>query len=173
MASWYIALFRWHRVKHFLRRSSTHQGAQHVPNTSVPNVSVPNVSDLNPSNREDDGNSEEPSNPPPISRLPPEILTLIFFAFQSLHDAKYYYKWTSILHVSQSWRQLVLETNSLWGSIMLPYSRGSLRWSIVSLERSGSAKLDITIYTRNPKESLYDFILEVLSQMHRIRSLDL
>ncbi|TFK58912.1 hypothetical protein BDN72DRAFT_851550, partial [Pluteus cervinus] len=131
------------------------------------------MSGVSPPNHEDDGHYEEPSTPPPISCLPSELLTRILFTLQSLHELEHYYRWTSVSQVSQSWRQLVLETTSLWGGIIHVYSERPVQWAIVSLERSGSATLDITIYTQNPKESISDFVLEVLSQMHRIRSLKL
>ncbi|TFK62785.1 hypothetical protein BDN72DRAFT_848315, partial [Pluteus cervinus] len=117
--------------------------------------------------------SKKPSTPPPISCLPPELLIRIFFTFQSLHDAGNFYQWTSILQISQSWRDLVLGTSSLWGGIMQVYSSRPLHWAVVSLGRSGSAELDITIFAPDPTDSLCDFIFEVLSQMHRIRSYSL
>ncbi|TFK64935.1 hypothetical protein BDN72DRAFT_901112 [Pluteus cervinus] len=131
------------------------------------------MSGVDPPNHEEDRYYEEPSTSPPISCLPPELLIRIFFTFQSLHDAGNFYQWTSILQISQSWRDLVLGTSSLWGGIMQVYSDRLLHWAVVSLERSGSAKLDVNIYMEHSTESICNFILEVLSQIHRIRSLKL
>ncbi|TFK66144.1 hypothetical protein BDN72DRAFT_772415, partial [Pluteus cervinus] len=47
----------------------------------------------------------------PISRLPPELLTRIFFLFQSgREDDSTYYQWIVITHVSSGWRKLILDT---------------------------------------------------------------
>ncbi|TFK66142.1 hypothetical protein BDN72DRAFT_900068 [Pluteus cervinus] len=110
----------------------------------------------------------------PISRLPPEIITTIFSFFQTGRtntDGHTYYEWTVVLQVASEWRKTALNSPSLWTYMVQQGSQRPSPWAGMSLSRSGAAPLDVTISEIGSDSRGMDFVLSILSQMHRIRTL--
>ncbi|TFK59532.1 hypothetical protein BDN72DRAFT_865076 [Pluteus cervinus] len=94
----------------------------------------------------------------PINRLPPELLTRIFFMLQSNFFSvtpNAYYEWTVVTHVSRSWRALALETKTLWTGITQDANIEQSPWIATSLERSRPCTLDV-VMELNPRYHLYE-----------------
>ncbi|TFK69974.1 hypothetical protein BDN72DRAFT_577379 [Pluteus cervinus] len=109
----------------------------------------------------------------PISRLPAELLSRIFFIVQGLYltETEDYYGWTAVIRVSQYWRAVVMERSDMWGGVIVPQSYRLPPWSPLSFTRSGTSKLDVSFQNVNPNASHCKFIISVLDELSRIRSL--
>ncbi|KAJ6566800.1 hypothetical protein B0H19DRAFT_990553 [Mycena capillaripes] len=91
-----------------------------------------------------------------IDRLPNELLSSIFtFAIeQHCHDESntLTISPTTISHICHRWRQVALETGSLWANIVLtfPTSNEQLTRALTWLSRSKTYRLDILLDFRDP-----------------------
>ncbi|TFK59678.1 hypothetical protein BDN72DRAFT_965973 [Pluteus cervinus] len=111
----------------------------------------------------------------PISSLQPELLLSIFFALQSRYivGPEKYYRWMVVTHVSRSWRNLALDTSSLWSGIVQA-KKSQQVFAEVSFQRSGSSDLDIFFGGCGLDKSLPNlklFLSNVTDNLPRIRSL--
>ncbi|KAJ6492039.1 hypothetical protein C8R45DRAFT_990271 [Mycena sanguinolenta] len=92
-----------------------------------------------------------------IDRLPNELLSTIFmFAIeQHCHDepTPFTTSPTTISHICHRWRQVALETGSLWTNIVLtfPTSNEQLTRTLTWLSRSKAYSLDILLDFRDPE----------------------
>ncbi|KZV77115.1 hypothetical protein PENSPDRAFT_645393 [Peniophora sp. CONT] len=123
----------------------------------------------------------------PISRLHPELLSLVFHYIAQLEphfctDPQENYRsymerrrksfplgWVKVTHVSTAWRTHALGDATLWTNVTLVHGR---RWADEMLRRSGSAylKLQIPAYGSNDAQ---DFIHIVRQAVSRATELDL
>ncbi|TFK66774.1 hypothetical protein BDN72DRAFT_880062 [Pluteus cervinus] len=108
----------------------------------------------------------------PINRLPVELLVRIFSLAQDLENAEKdnFYNWVVVTHVSRHWRSIALQEGSLWRDIIYRQRLDTQRWSMESFHRSGSWNLSVHAVLRYSYE--VDMISSILSQMHRIQSID-
>lgn len=113
--------------------------------------------------------------PSPVSRLPPEILRMVFLecsADASCHQTRSGHKpchgWIAITHVCSIWRQIALEYPELWTSICHTVAPNE-GWLLAFFDRSCRKLLDVEI-----DENWYGETRErLLSSLPRIRSLTL
>ncbi|TCD61499.1 hypothetical protein EIP91_008365 [Steccherinum ochraceum] len=116
----------------------------------------------------------------PISRLPPEILSQIFFAFCALVKnqprafGRYRreFEWLSVAHVCHEWRDVALSTPLFWSNIRL----GNLSDTALAtiLARSQQAPLQITSDFDETRRSRVTCQLLILQEhMARVESLDM
>lgn len=89
----------------------------------------------------------------PISRLPPEILCSIFFFASRL--AIYDVQWIRLTHVCRYWRDLALQSPSLWANPPLQH----ILWTEIMLSRSKMAGLTVqadgvAIYHHNTRKNV-------------------
>ena len=95
----------------------------------------------------------------PISRLPPELLSLVFCHLRDIKieqcDSEYHHdaferpfefqrkfaveNWMKISHVCHSWREVALNTVSLWSHLIV--TRSSYKWAEECLRRSKESSL--------------------------------
>lgn len=104
----------------------------------------------------------------PISHLPPEILSKIFFHCASEStDHKNPLDWIKVSHVSRHWRAVALTSPSLWGAIV--FSRP--KWVEEMIKRSKMASLiikaDLTWVTPKILESV-QIALRHSSRIHEL-----
>ncbi|KDR85147.1 hypothetical protein GALMADRAFT_260847 [Galerina marginata CBS 339.88] len=106
----------------------------------------------------------------PVSRLPPEMLCRIFyFASQDLERGPLH--WIKVSHVCHEWRDVAVNSPSLWTNLPL----SNARWTEEMLSRSRMADLTVTgdfltpYYRKFPTET----ISSALRQASRIRHLSL
>ncbi|KAA1477601.1 hypothetical protein DENSPDRAFT_844766 [Dentipellis sp. KUC8613] len=124
----------------------------------------------------------------PITRIPDEILIRILEVAKQLIDPSFFEtgkdtlldplfgkftvpRWPALALVCRHWRALILNTQSFWSSIEFC----SYAWSRLSIERSGSAAIDIA-YTETSQQVLTaernDFLVDVVfDNMERTRRL--
>ncbi|KAG6811086.1 hypothetical protein H0H92_009045 [Tricholoma furcatifolium] len=105
--------------------------------------------------------------PPPLARLPNELLSEIFiFALQNAEDRSQMISAPMVIsQVSVRWRNVAIATGALWTTIVItfPTSRQQLSLVITWLKRSRLAPLDIFLDFRDPSwdwdlaESLHKF----------------
>ncbi|KAF9482402.1 hypothetical protein BDN70DRAFT_853434, partial [Pholiota conissans] len=79
----------------------------------------------------------------PISRLPPEVLCRIFWFAQRDDDAGMlpYPEWTPLTHVIRRWRNIAVNSSTLW---TVPHF-GNIRWCEEAFRRSKNTGLVINI----------------------------
>ncbi|KAF5342425.1 hypothetical protein D9611_001242 [Ephemerocybe angulata] len=113
----------------------------------------------------------------PINRLPPEVLSNIlqfsYVAAQPDEEVRDYYDgpnftWIWVTHVCRRWREVALRCSTLW-SESLSFTKPE--FARAAINRSRDAPLEIT-YQNKPNESI-DSLREALSQIHRIRSVNI
>ena len=115
---------------------------------------------------------------PPITRLPDEILLLIFACFNEavqpgrpnahppIVNQAGGYSWTQLMLVCRRWRDVALATPTLWRTIHIG-DRFS-KWTDLTLKRSYPATIDVFV----PPGSISQEQLTILYQhLHRLRSL--
>ncbi|KAI0045325.1 hypothetical protein FA95DRAFT_1573857 [Auriscalpium vulgare] len=81
----------------------------------------------------------------PVSRLPPEILSLVFRFLSDIDPPLLSIKrpgWPTVTHVCQRWRQTALAQCCLWSRIQFDMGE---RWVRASLARAGSAPLSLML----------------------------
>ncbi|KAG6819768.1 hypothetical protein H0H93_008878 [Arthromyces matolae] len=92
--------------------------------------------------------------PPPLSRLPNELLSLIFLSTTQNADDRFERILIPIVlsQVSARWRNVAIATGGLWNNIILtfPTSRQQLSRAVTWLKRSKLAPLDIFLDFRDP-----------------------
>ncbi|KAI0045419.1 hypothetical protein FA95DRAFT_125414 [Auriscalpium vulgare] len=85
----------------------------------------------------------------PVSRLPPEILSLVFASLSYTQPPRQLHRckdptqksfWVVVTHVCRRWRQVALEQRCLWARIQIPMGKA---WARAFLERAGSLPLSI------------------------------
>jgi hypothetical protein len=105
----------------------------------------------------------------PISRLPAEILRIIFYL--STFRTRRPKSWTNFSQVSQHWRSLALNAPELWTNIPISYPR----WAKEMLIRSKKAKLTIrsdpSFDTSTPPT--IETIRSCLYEMNRVEEIDI
>ncbi|KAI0048078.1 hypothetical protein FA95DRAFT_1678575 [Auriscalpium vulgare] len=82
----------------------------------------------------------------PVSRLPPEFLSIVFAILTLIYIPAPTSKsltWMYITHVCRRWRDVALNNPALWSTIILPFPLGA-RWAEAFLSRSKSSALTIT-----------------------------
>ncbi|VDB87216.1 unnamed protein product [Peniophora sp. CBMAI 1063] len=104
------------------------------------------------------------SNGPPaqafIHRLPNEILVMIFFLYQSLQPAGYWYQslmrvdlgWIRLMFVCERWREIIRNTPGLWTRIGTFYNRNLMA---EFYQRARDAPLNIDLDTLSMGQSIY------------------
>ncbi|KAF8902091.1 hypothetical protein CPB84DRAFT_1707887 [Gymnopilus junonius] len=107
----------------------------------------------------------------PISRLPPEILSTIFyFVKESAAEDSLY--WTKVSHVCHLWREIAINSPSLWTNPPL----ASIRWTEEMLSRSKMASLAVSAnfcaFSHRYAPTI-DPLPLILPHTPRIKSLDL
>lgn len=114
-------------------------------------------------------------HPSPVSRIPPEILRMIFLECsadascdQTRPRRKPCHGWTAITHVCSVWRQIALKYPELWTSISYAIAPNE-GWLLAFFDRSCRRLLDVEIDKNWFEESRE----RLLSNLPRIRSLTL
>jgi hypothetical protein len=126
----------------------------------------------------------------PISRLPPELLSLVFchvrdtiaeeldghydafdnpFAFERRSAVK---DWMKISHVCHSWREVALNTVSLWSHLVV--TRSNYKWAEECLRRSKGSSF--VLYAESVADSHHPsriLLRELKNHMGRCRELNL
>ncbi|TFK60891.1 hypothetical protein BDN72DRAFT_850182 [Pluteus cervinus] len=109
----------------------------------------------------------------PIHRLPPEVLTRVFFFVQSAQTIVPYYgnraaislSWVAVTRVSRHWREVAIRSPSLWSHISSNYPKCVVQeW----LQRSKAAPLSVDLRHSSPEEAQL-----VAASLSRIRELKL
>ncbi|TFK69674.1 hypothetical protein BDN72DRAFT_897066 [Pluteus cervinus] len=95
----------------------------------------------------------------PISRLPPEVLHEVFNIARGQGTHTIHISW-----VSRAWRDLALESKTLWTLI----TNSNLRWTSIYLERSFPAPLVVNFEDSFHNENLFSV---VIGQLHRMKTL--
>ncbi|KAI0064340.1 hypothetical protein BV25DRAFT_1800786, partial [Artomyces pyxidatus] len=101
-----------------------------------------------------DGISMHRNKLAPVSKPPPEVLTLIFECyalvappgfreFQSSREGKKTLGWIEVTHVCRHWRHIALACPGLWRRVSLDL--GS-RWAELMVARLGSAPMELFQY---------------------------
>ncbi|TFK65480.1 hypothetical protein BDN72DRAFT_845541, partial [Pluteus cervinus] len=105
-----------------------------------------------------------------VHHLPPEILTLLFMFVQRVWyqsnrttSQVRHFEWVAVMHVCQQWRNVALESPTLWSYISSSYPDPVIE---ESLRLSKGMPLTIEIQHRNIRMPLM-----VVDAMHRIRHL--
>ncbi|TFK58652.1 hypothetical protein BDN72DRAFT_851664 [Pluteus cervinus] len=110
----------------------------------------------------------------PINRLPPELITRVFFFLQTDIETAgaAYYRWTDVTRVSRYWRNLALEAKFLWSGVNYTTVVPESRWAALSLEHSRPHHLDVVMEVTSIGP---DFALTqaIVQDMSRIRSLQI
>ncbi|KAF5342216.1 hypothetical protein D9611_001325 [Ephemerocybe angulata] len=106
----------------------------------------------------------------PINRFPPEILSKIFIA---VGGDRPILRWIQVMHVCQYWRDAGIGCAELWSNVQ---SRTFRTPGLVGLmlDRSKDSLLSVTF--KNSKKrgaTIPSELTEVISQTHRLRSLEL
>ncbi|KAJ8456017.1 hypothetical protein ONZ45_g18833 [Pleurotus djamor] len=108
-----------------------------------------------------------------ISQLPDEILALIMIARRDgdvLSPRPSCLDWLSATAVCRHWRQVSLDTPSLWSYIDLEYGEKTSNCAEIFLERSKSAPLSLVV-SLNPKFSDFDRLMRLFVETMTTREL--
>lgn len=110
------------------------------------------------------------SYPPPISRLPVEILREVFLEVVAVSQITPIGcrapGWIALTYVCQHWREVALEHKALWRHITVNLSA---HWAVKLFERSNPAPIAMDIYGRTLYEPWYGPILQDVLQKHTSR----
>ncbi|KAI0042985.1 hypothetical protein FA95DRAFT_503959 [Auriscalpium vulgare] len=112
----------------------------------------------------------------PVSRLPPEILTLVFTSLSDTNTPRfprqpYRYEprkasWIVVTHVCRRWRQTALEQRSLWARIQIPMGK---TWARAFLERAGPLPLSIAQHQSSSKPWIADLVKKNLPRVKELK----
>ncbi|KDR74974.1 hypothetical protein GALMADRAFT_518592 [Galerina marginata CBS 339.88] len=110
----------------------------------------------------------------PISRVPPEVLCIIFLLVKSTSGAENEYgrkplDWVKLTHVCHWWREVGLLTPFLWNVIDIDYPR----WADEMLTRSKENPLTVTADLSSKKDKSFQTLQRTLRHISRIRELNL
>ncbi|KAI0041281.1 hypothetical protein FA95DRAFT_1599051 [Auriscalpium vulgare] len=114
----------------------------------------------------------------PISRLPPELLALVFSQLVKdetaeclrLHESTAL-KWTSVTRVCHQWRQTAFQQSHLWRHIVLPFSSESLLDEFIS--RSNNAPLVLSWISKSRGPHRRPFLWHALKTMDRVERISI
>ena len=112
------------------------------------------------------------NNPPPhISRLPPELLSIIFNFLACAHAPRDFECWVRVTHVCSDWRRVALDYPNLWTRISLH----SPSWALEMLARSKTASItvDAAAVDEDRHSPMNIALLDILKCLPRIRELSL
>lgn len=101
----------------------------------------------------------------PISKLPPETLLRIFelLVEKCSGDTE---RWYHITHVCRLWRQLAIDTSTLWTRIPTSSDEHNPNWTRVVLQRSKSSPLSVDLVFTDWKVNLA--VLQHISHIRRL-----
>ncbi|KAF9564251.1 hypothetical protein CPC08DRAFT_705425 [Agrocybe pediades] len=113
----------------------------------------------------------------PISRLPPELITLIFDWYKKVESisTKFQYsqplRWTRCTHVCRLWRTIALNSPTLWTDIDLNH----LNWAKEALVRSRMAALKISFQLMGfpGDNSTTELAKDIIRQGSRLKDLSI
>jgi hypothetical protein len=103
-----------------------------------------------------------------VSRLPIEHLVVIFQYYAKSDVASKPYEWTAIICVYRQWRNVALNTPSLWTTLMLSarnpnFVPSTIKWSV-------DLSLDVESYYMKSAKNL-GLVEAVFRKIRRVRSL--
>ncbi|TFK66433.1 hypothetical protein BDN72DRAFT_844364 [Pluteus cervinus] len=104
----------------------------------------------------------------PVSSLPLEVLTKIFFLVRSQAQE---YEWIIVTHVSHYWRAVALGAHALWTNIIHRTFYRPISVPMTVLQRSGMCQLDVEIDHSDIGPQSFFLLSTILGQLSRIRTL--
>jgi len=106
-----------------------------------------------------------------ISRLPPELLSIVFDFLTSAHAPRDFERWVRVTHVCSHWRRVALHCRNLWTRISLH----SPSWALEMLARSKTASITVEAaeVDEDQQSPMNIALLDIMKCLPRIRELSL